>query len=245
MGDDQPLSDELAHLARELVQKIDAGATDDAKHILDEMTRIRESSLYQELGKLTRELHNSLSSFRVDTHISALAEKDIPDARERLRYVVSMTDEAANKTLTAVEESIPLCDGISGRVDELENAWGRLLRREMKPGEFRELSNTLTQYLSASSSELGAMKNNLNEVLMAQGFQDLTGQIIHRVIDLVEDVENNLVDLIRVAGNKAEITSAAEEESSIAAVGPAVPGLDTGTVSGQDEVDDLLSSLGF
>ncbi|MBD3669933.1 MAG: protein phosphatase CheZ [Gammaproteobacteria bacterium] len=246
MTADNVLGDEVLALAKSLVEKLEAGATEDAHALLDELTKVRESLLYQEIGKLTRELHNSLNSFHVDTHITALAEKDIPDARERLRYVVSMTDEAANRTLTAVEESIPLCDEIDGRVTEINEAWARLLRREMTAEEFRQLSKTLTDYLSLSTYDIGNIKGKLNDVLMAQDFQDLTGQIIHRVIDLVEDVENNLVGLIKVAGQKVDAPSYKSEKADTTPTGPAVPGIDESSrVSGQDEVDDLLSSLGF
>lgn len=80
---------------------------------------------------------------------------------------------------------------------------------------------------------------------MAQDFQDLTGQIIRKVIDLVHDVEEKLVKLVRITGNKIEEETIVKEGREKLA-GPAVPGLDQGDqVSGQDEVDDLLSSLGF
>ncbi|MBD3610700.1 MAG: protein phosphatase CheZ [Gammaproteobacteria bacterium] len=247
MTNDTVLGDEVLAMAKDLVAKIEAGENEEAHAVLDEMTKVRESLLYQEIGKLTRELHTSLSSFRVDTHITDLAEKDIPDARERLRYVVSMTDEAANKTLTAVEESLPLCDSLGNRVGEISESWQRLLRREMSADEFRALSKTLASYLASSTTDVNTVKSNLNEVLMAQGFQDLTGQIIHRVIDLVEDVENNLVGLIKVAGQKVDApTYIADEKAETTPTGPPVPGVDdSGRVSGQDEVDDLLSSLGF
>lgn len=246
MTTDNALGDEVLELAKSLVEKLETGANEEAHGLLDELTKVRESLLYQEIGKLTRELHNSLSSFHVDTHISDLAEKDIPDARERLRYVVSMTDEAANRTLNAVEGAIPKCDELGGRVSEVQNSWERLLRREMSADEFRSLSAQLTEYLPQSSNDVDEIKNGLNEVLMAQDFQDLTGQIIHRVIDLVEDVENNLVGLIKVAGQKTTAPTYKTEHADITPTGPAVPGLDdSGRVSGQDEVDDLLSSLGF
>jgi chemotaxis protein CheZ len=240
----------LPALAKELLDKIDSGQEDESFRILDEITQIRESMLYQEIGKLTRELHNALSNFKVDTHISELAEKEIPDARERLRYVVSMTDKAANKTLNAVEESIPLCETLGDRVDEIGEGWSRFLKREMNADEFRALAKKISTYTGQSNTDIEQLKNNLNEVLLAQDFQDLTGQIIHRVINLVEDVENNLVSLIKVTGRKMEFSPLSKDDSEhkdITATGPSVPGLDKkeSTVSGQDEVDDLLSSLGF
>jgi len=246
MTTDNVLGDEVLELAKSLVEKLEAGANEEAHGLLDELTKVRESLLYQEIGKLTRELHNSLTSFHVDTHISDLAEKDIPDARERLRYVVSMTDEAANRTLNAVEGAIPKCEELGNRVSEVQSSWESLLRREMTADEFRALSNKLSVYLPQSTSDVDEVKSGLNEVLMAQDFQDLTGQIIHRVIDLVEDVENNLVGLIKVAGHKTTAPTYDTEHADITPTGPSVPGLDdSGRVSGQDEVDDLLSSLGF
>ena len=245
MTTDNLLGEEVLELAQSLVEKLENGANDEAHGLLDELTKVRESLLYQEIGKLTRELHNSLTSFHVDTHIADLAEKDIPDARERLRYVVSMTDEAANRTLNAVENAIPRCEELSNRVAEIQTSWDRLLRREMTADEFRALSSNLTKYLPQSCDDVNQIKSGLNEVLMAQDFQDLTGQIIHRVIDLVEDVENNLVGLIKVAGQKTSAPTY-EHGPDTTPAGPAVPGLDdAGRVSGQDEVDDLLSSLGF
>lgn len=246
MTTDNVLGDEVLELAKSLVEKLETGANEEAHALLDELTKVRESLLYQEIGKLTRELHNSLSSFHLDTHISDLAEKDIPDARERLRYVVSMTDEAANRTLNAVENAIPKCDELFNKVSDVQASWERLLRREMTADEFRSLSARLTEYLPQSCNDVGDIKNGLNEVLMAQDFQDLTGQIIHRVIDLVEDVENNLVGLIKVAGHSISAPTYDKDQGDITPTGPSVPGLDDiGRVSGQDEVDDLLSSLGF
>ena len=89
---------------------------------------------------------------------------------------------------------------------------------------------------------------------MAQDYQDLTGQIIRRVITLVQDVENSLVELVRITGQRMQPSAVAEvsaekekeKEKDIEACGPAVPGVDKGDiVSSQDDVDDLLSSLGF
>lgn len=88
---------------------------------------------------------------------------------------------------------------------------------------------------------------------MAQDYQDLTGQIIRRVIALVEEVEGNLVQLVRISGQRivddpqrSERKQSEASERMQKGEGPSIPGGDNeGVVSGQDEVDDLLSSLGF
>jgi len=247
-------SAEYLELARQLVSQLEEGDEQAANATVDDLTRMRESEMFQQIGRLTRDLHDSLNSFQIDTRISTLAEEEIPDARDRLRYVVSMTDQAATRTLNAVEECIPLCDELQDNVSEIDREWQRFLRRELSADEFRSLSRAIRSHLANSGDELVKLKTNLNEILMAQDFQDLTGQIIHRVIGLVEEVEGNLVELIRISGSSQaasesrEGKQASEEEqrSGIEAQGPQVPGVDADeAVSGQDEVDELLSSLGF
>lgn len=243
--------------ARTLVAQLEQGKEEEAVRLLDELTKQREESLFSELGKLTRQLHEALNSFRVDSRIAEVAEREFPDARERLKYVITMTEQAAEKTLDAVEGSMPLCDDLEQRASHIQEEWGRFTRRELDADGFRALSRDVESFLSEVTEGAPRLRGSLQEVLMAQDFQDMTGQIIKRVISLVEDVEESLVELIRISGQNLmpeaikEGHKKEEEErekpaaSGIEATGPAVPGVDPETVSGQDEVDDLLSSLGF
>lgn len=233
--------DNLARV-RDLLACMDRADEAGAREIIDELTRIRETALYQEMGKLTRELHDAIASFGMDDRITNLAEHEIPDARERLRYVISKTDEAANKTLTAVEESIPICDDLAKEASELHESWQRFTRREMNADEFRQLNKRVMEFFDKTGG-VQVIKQHLTEVLMAQDFQDLTGQIIKKVINLVAEVEANLVNLIKLTG-APQVTRQTTGKADLD--GPPVPGLEhEDTVSGQDEVDDLLSSLGF
>lgn len=232
-------------LAKELIEKLADGDEARCGQILDELTKLRESQLFQELGRLTRELHEALNAFRLDSRLTNLASVDIPDAKERLNYVISMTEQAATRTLNAVEESRPICGELAKRSGSLHEEWQKFMRREMQAPEFRDLCKRLVEFLSWIGSSVPRVDANLSDVLMAQGFQDLSGQIIRRVITLVEDVELNLVNLIKLTGQKI-----APAEAPIAEPGkldgPQIPGKNnTGAVSGQDEVDSLLSSLGF
>lgn len=252
MEDNNIINEQALECARGLVDEIEKGNDANAKKALDELVRIRESNLYQELGKLTRELHDALNSFRLDARLTNIAEQDIPDARERLNYVISMTDKAANSTLTAVEESIPVCESLEENANALKDDWVRFTNRKMDANEFRDLTSRVTSFLSETVSGTGLLKANLNNVLMAQDFQDLTGQIIKRVITLVEEVEGNLVNLVRLSGvkptdeEKRELSAEEKRQEAIKAEGPAIPGAGGDDVlSGQDDVDDLLSSLGF
>lgn len=228
--------------ARALLGHLEAGNDAEAERLLDEWAGVRESELFRELGKLTRDLHEALNAFRLDARLADIAAVDIPDAKDRLRYVITMTEQSASRTLGAIETCRPLCDELRARGDALARDWQRFLRREMQAAEFRELTRRLAEFLPWVVEGAGRMKGDLSEVLMAQGFQDLTGQIIKRVIALVEEVERNLVNLIRLTGSK----SGDAQAKAGALEGPQVPGRQSAdAVSGQDEVDELLSSLGF
>ncbi len=242
------LSEEALSLANSLVESIKNNDKEKAETVLHQLTKKDDNVLLQEIGKLTRDLHTALNGFSLDSHLSDLEERDFSDARERLHYVISLTDQAANTTLNSVEEAGPLCDQMHRHVKEIKESWSKFLSRDMCADEFRRFSRQLESYLQDWESDVVSIKRHLNEILMAQDFQDLTGQVLHRVIELVENLETSLVGLIKVAG-KRESTKpkqGAEAAPDIAASGPRVPGVDNWkTVSGQDEVDDLLSSLGF
>lgn len=247
---DENATEQLLSLAKQLVQELEAGNNDQVTNLIDELSQTRETELFQEIGKLTRELHSAITNFEVDSELSALAETEIPDAKERLNYVITMTNQAADRTLGAIEEAIPLCEKLHGESIALNSQWERFTNREMTVEEFRDVSKTLKEYLPGTEQELGVIKGHLNEILMAQEFQDLTGQIINRVIKMVEDVESHLVNLIKVAGAPAAKSGEPkkdEAEGKSELQGPMVPNTESAsdTVSGQDEVDDLLSSLGF
>lgn len=237
-------------LAKDLVASLERGDEKGAKEIIDDITNIRELDLYQEMGKLTRELHDAITAFGMDEQISNLAQQEIPDARQRLRYVIDMTDQAAHRTLNAVEESLPICEELESRSRTLQDDWQRFVKRDMDIHEFKQLAKRLDEFFSVNTGDAGKLRDSLNNVLMAQDFQDLTSQIIKKVIKLVEEVESNLVELIKLTRGPDDMDSEmqapkAKAEEKLA--GPVVPGVNDGgsTVSGQDEVDDLLSSLGF
>lgn len=228
-------------LARELVVALEKGDEVAADHLLDSIAGIRETLLFKEVGRLTRQLHDTMRSFAVDSKISELSEHDIPDAKERLHYVITMTEQAANQTLTVVEELLPVAHTLIEQVKQLSGKWERFRGREMPLDEFKSMSQELSQHFLETGEAFAQLQAGLNEILMAQGFQDITGQIIRKVIDLVDTVEHDMVGLIRVTGHK---TISVLDELP----GPVVPGVDDklGDVAvSQDDVDDLLSSLGF
>ncbi|MFN4262313.1 MAG: protein phosphatase CheZ [Thioalkalivibrionaceae bacterium] len=257
---EQHLHDQRLVDARALVDALESGDDDRAEMYIERLAQVRERHLFEELGKLTRELHETLEGFRGDSRLSALARDEIPDAKERLNYVVTLTSQAADRTLTAVETHQPLVDEALAKLDEIEPAWARFRARESSAEEFRQLARNFDEWFPALRVDLSRLREGLSEILLAQDFQDLTGQVIRRVIQLVQDLEVSLVGMIRLsaeARGRRENTSNAPTNKDPAAEtsandsrghGPAVPGTQDSAgevVQSQDDVDALLSSLGF
>ena len=239
-------NDDYLIYAKELVNSLERDDTASAKVLIDNLTRLNETEMFREIGKITRELHNALASFEIDSHIARLAEEEIPDAKERLNYVIEMTENAANITLNVVEGLIPECNKAEAELQQLTDQWNHFLKKDMNADEFRHMVRHINEYFDAAGKNLRTLKGGLNEVLMAQSYQDLSGQIIKRVITLVQDVETNLVDVIKITGNRRTAVVSKLNPDNKELEGPQVPGIKSSeAVSSQDEVDDLLSSLGF
>ncbi|GGF52660.1 protein phosphatase CheZ [Alteromonas lipolytica] len=236
--------------AKQLVTFLEEGDTDSANALLDAVTMKESVELFAEVGKLTRQLHDSLNNFQLDERIAGLANEDIPDAQTRLTYVIEETEKAANTTMDAVETCMPLVESMKGQLDSLLPEWKKLMNREIELDEFKSMCLELDKYLESSGENADKLMSLLTEVLMAQGYQDLTGQVIRRVIDLVKEVEDSLVHMLTVFGGagitKTAKTSQPAVDSAIVAEGPIIDADSRDdVVSGQDDVDDLLSSLGF
>ena len=214
---------------------------------LDELVHRRERTLFSELRKLTGDLQSALDRFSVDSRLVDLAEKEVPDARQRLDHVLKLTDEAAHKTMDLVERSGPLAERTAREAAELVGKWKKFRAKNIEVAEFREMIERLDVFLEASRVDMDKVRGNLSEVLLAQGYQDLTGQIIRGVMKLVSELEMALVDLVRLSRTGPQgFVAPAPVESASRGFGPAVPGVDNGpSVSGQQDVDSLLAGLGM
>lgn len=246
---------EIMELLREkammLYNNIADGQYESALNNLHEMQNVRDKGLYQEVGRLTRALHNAITNFQIDANNEAASE--MTDATDRLDYVVKMTEKAANKTLDIVEDSLPIADSLRQEALTLKSEWERLVRREMSADEFRDLYWRLDAYFKKMESESSQLSSNMTEILMAQDFQDLTGQVINRVTSLVKEVEASLVDLVYMASQVEAISgivttgevSKSPADMNMKGHGPQVDNQKEDVMASQDDVDDLLSSLGF
>lgn len=231
--------------AKLLVTHLEKGEIEQANSLVRTGKESETDEMFAEIGKMTRQLHDSLTSFQLDARIANMANEDIPDAQERLNYVISLTEQAANTTMDAIETGMPLADKLCQDINSIKPTWDKLMVRDLKVGEFKALCHQVNDFIGYAEQDTAQLHILLNEVLMAQGFQDLTGQVIRRVIELVREVEDSLIHLLTVFGaTEAEEIAAAEQASQ--AEGPIINADEReDVVSGQDDVDDLLSSLGF
>jgi chemotaxis protein CheZ len=204
----------------------------------------REPDLLAQLADLTVNLRSALDRFRLDARLTALAEKEIPDARQRLIHVLKLTEAAAHRTLDLVEKSAPPAERTAREAAVIAEAWKRFRSGTISVAEYVELTKRIDQFLESARTDSEVVRANLNEVLLAQDYQDLTGQIIRGVMNLVAEVEVVLVDLTRLTGVQATAT---EATTSSRGHGPAIPGVDHGAtvVSDQADIDALLSDLGM
>jgi len=234
-------------LAQDLVAALENNDETKADEILDQISGMRESMLFQEVGRLTRQLHDTMNSFSLDSKIVELTSKDIPDAKERLHYVIAMTEQAANQTMAVIESLTPISQELSDQANKLSNKWDRFLAKDMPFEEFKNMSQEITVHFAQTKERVACVQSGLTDILMAQSFQDITGQIIRRVIDLVQEMEHGMVELVRLSGGKMK-TGAPLDLAEPELPGPVIPGVDdkaNDVASNQDDVDDLLSSLGF
>jgi chemotaxis protein CheZ len=207
----------------------------------------RDADLMAELHDLTCNLRNALDRFRFDARLNDLAEKEMPDARQRLSHVLLLTSDAAHRTLDLVEKSGPAAERTAREAGELETLWRQFRSRQIAPDDFRSLVTRMDEFLRNARTDSDVVRANLAEVLLAQGYQDLSGQIIRGVMMLVAEVEKTLAELTRLARGEVASVLTTDPELNTRHTGPVVPGVDpqAAVVSDQEDVDALLSRLGM
>lgn len=222
-------------------------AGDEARFLeeLDALVQRREQALFGTLRKLTGDMQSALDRFRVDSRLVDLAQKDVPDARHRLDHVLKLTDEAAHRTMDLVEQSGPLAERTACEAAKMVDLWQRFRTRRIAVDEFRRMIARMDVFLESTRADMDRVRGNLSEVLLAQGYQDLSGQIIRGVMKLVAELEVALADLIRLSITGTQGSGPISDETR-RGFGPAIPGINSGpAVSGQQDVDALLSGLGM
>lgn len=236
----------LKEKAQLLLDNLAQGDVGTAVRELLEINDARNESVYQQLGKITRGLHNAITNMELNA-----TEAEDRDVRARVSYVIDLTQEAANKTMDLADEATPIAAELGIESTQLRADWKKLASREMDASDFRKLYKRIGDFLAFSEEKSNQLHSNLTDIVVAQGYQDLSGQILLKILTMLETTEVDLVNLLAMSGRmeafsgmtKDEVVAPDKAKRDLKAEGP-LPD-DTSTLKSQDEVDDLLSNLGF
>jgi chemotaxis protein CheZ len=248
-----PVRAEQLERLREMAGLLEAGDDTAFEARFASFVQAREQGLFVTVGRLTRELHDAMRGLSFDQHLSSLADREIPDACSRLDYVAKVTEEAAHKTLDLVEQCQKLTQDIVLATHDVSNACHRAHVYAGSPYSLSGLVVRVDETRDHIVSSAAQLRERLSSLAQAQEYQDLAGQVIKRVTQLVKSVERALIDLLRAAGGGAVVSArpvvaAAEQPAAEPAGGilhgPAVTGVTPSAVS-QDDADALLAELGF
>ena len=197
--------------------------------------------VFNRLGNLARQLHDSLRGLGMDKLIQESAQQ-IPDARERLDYIAKMTEQAASRVLNATDIAKPIQDGLIAQSRAMSERWERMFSNQLTVDEFKQLAADTRGYFAQAPGQLKLTNDQLMEIILAQDFQDLTGQVIKKIVELVQGMETQLLAVLLEAMPAERKLDAPEGLLN----GPVIGGEGRrDVVTNQSQVDDLLESLGF
>lgn len=199
-----------------------------------------DKPMFERLGGIVRLLHDSLRELGYDKALTE-ASSQIVDAQDRLEYVATLTEQAANKVLNTLDEGMPAQDVLSKKAKYMDSRWTALFDGKLSLDEFKALAGDSRQFAQAVTEATEAEKARLLEIMMAQDFQDITGQLIKKVVNITKTVENELAQLLRDNAPAEVREKLAQKQEAPLMQGPSVPSV----ALDQDNVDDLLADLGF
>jgi chemotaxis protein CheZ len=207
---------------------------DDLDTLAPQMAAAASPEVFHQLGLITRQLHDTLNQLGVMPRLQDAAN-GLPDARSRLTYIAQKTGDAANKVLNSVDMAKAEHLTISKETRSIVEA---ILKDPVKAVATGAVLNFATDVEQATAR----IDAHLTDIMMAQDFHDLTGQVVAKVVALANDLEDSLVKLLVQAAPPDQ----AQRVESTVLNGPVVnPEGRTDVVADQGEVDDLLASLGF
>jgi len=247
MSQDNSLSARYRSHVAELTNALEAndeGALRDAFERLRVVLNIEPNP---ELKRIAATAQEALLRFRERARIDALAAHEVPDARKRLTHVVKLTGDAAHRTLDLIERAGPLVDRWSREAGQLLEEWNMYGSRDL--AALSLWPERVQEFLERAISDGNSVRRSLTQMLVTQGYQDLTGQIIGSVAELVGELEAVLNQLVSLANGDETVRMPAlrldaKDGAWRRGGGPHVPGTSGGeAVAGQDDVDALIASV--
>ncbi|GAB1439893.1 protein phosphatase CheZ [Providencia sp.] len=189
------------------------------------------------IGTLMRTLRESMRELGLEKSVQQ-AVASIPDGKDRLRYIAQMTAQAAEKTLNGIDVIKPLQVDMNKNAQELQQQWQQT-EGEAVPAQLRQSTEV---FLSQVIQDSETTKAELLEIMMAQDFQDLTGQVIKKMMEVVEEAEKQLLALL-MENTPPEMRAKTQNDSLLN--GPQINKEGVNVMASQSQVDDLLDELGF
>ncbi|HNQ04493.1 MAG TPA: protein phosphatase CheZ [Thiobacillaceae bacterium] len=197
--------------------------------------------VFSRIGQMTRNLHNLLRELGLDKALEKVAS-DLPDNRDRLNYIASMTAKAAERTLNAAENAQPVQERMGDTAQALSAQWDRLFNKQLGVDEFKTLVQDTRGFLAEIPRHTSATHAQLMEIILAQDFQDLTGQVIKKILEAAQQLERQLLGLL-IETTPQELRQTVDTGLLNGPVIKADGRADV--VTNQAQVDELLESLGF
>jgi len=216
-------------------EQASAGSPPDASGSQDEV-------VFNRLGHLARQLHDSMRELGYDKMLEQSAREMVPDAQQRLNYIAQMTEQAASRVLNAADIAKPVQDDLLAGSEGLAARWDQMFANQLSVDDFKALAADTRSFFHESPAKIKSVNAQLIEIVMAQDFQDLTGQVIKKVVEIAKNLETQLLAVLIEAmpqEKKAEAPEGLLNGPVINADGR------TDVVTTQSQVDELLESLGF
>jgi len=196
--------------------------------------------VHQRIGQLTRDLHNTLCQLGYDKAVNKVIS-ELPDARDRLDYIAKLTGQAAEKALNCVDQGQTLQSTLAAEAKVLSGDWERVFGKAASVDEFRAIAQKTREFLAQVPARSSAIGTVLTDIMMAQDFHDLTGQVIKKVANLAKFMEDQLLALL-LETTPAELRA----EMELHLHGPIInPEGRSDIVTNQQQVDEMLEKLGF
>lgn len=210
-------------------------------NLTQEHVSFTNDEMLNRIGHVTRTLHDSLQGLGFDKILEQVAT-EIPDTKERLNYVARMTEQAAERVLNATDLANPLQTKLANEGTELKKYWLEILSSKSLKSDYNIAARKTLEFIELSDHTTKETKALLLEIMMAQDFQDLTGQVIKKITELAQDLEHQLLQVLIDFSPKLN----KKESNSNLMNGPQISiNIADDALASQKQVDDLLENLGF